>query len=175
MSCFQTACKATFSLMSLIHVGSKAGCRFEHPVFSEPIEKLTLLWKYLSDSGKQAVASELTTHNFSAETSPALERLPPRRHSVNSYASIAPDQAPSSVSSLSLFPFFFSPPSHSQSFMVEDNVEPNWLMRHRQSTGWHGQMSRALSRDAIGWQRENLGHWSQSLCSKDGAEPQRTM
>ncbi|XP_062255333.1 synaptic Ras GTPase activating protein 1b isoform X3 [Platichthys flesus] len=40
--------------------------------------------------------------------------------------------------------------SHSQSFMVEDNVEPNWLMRHRQSTGWHGQVSRALSRDAIG-------------------------
>ncbi|XP_050931977.1 synaptic Ras GTPase activating protein 1b isoform X5 [Lates calcarifer] len=40
-------------------------------------------------------------------------------------------------------------PSHSQSFM-EDNVEPNWLMHHRQSTGWHGQMSRALSRDAIG-------------------------
>ncbi|XP_026228493.1 synaptic Ras GTPase activating protein 1b isoform X5 [Anabas testudineus] len=40
-------------------------------------------------------------------------------------------------------------PSHSQSFM-EDNVEPNWLMHHRQSVGWHGQMSRALSRDAIG-------------------------
>ncbi|XP_054903210.1 synaptic Ras GTPase activating protein 1b isoform X4 [Poeciliopsis prolifica] len=40
-------------------------------------------------------------------------------------------------------------PSHSQSFM-EDNVEPNWLMHHRQSSGWHGQMSRALSRDAIG-------------------------
>ncbi|KAK7886433.1 hypothetical protein WMY93_026054 [Mugilogobius chulae] len=40
-------------------------------------------------------------------------------------------------------------PSHSHSFM-EDNVEPNWLMRHRQSVGWHGQMSRALSRDAIG-------------------------
>uniref|UniRef100_UPI0037E709F2 synaptic Ras GTPase activating protein 1b isoform X6 n=1 Tax=Semicossyphus pulcher TaxID=241346 RepID=UPI0037E709F2 len=39
--------------------------------------------------------------------------------------------------------------SHSHSFM-EDNVEPNWLMHHRQSTGWHGQMSRALSRDAIG-------------------------
>ncbi|XP_058502974.1 synaptic Ras GTPase activating protein 1b isoform X8 [Solea solea] len=39
--------------------------------------------------------------------------------------------------------------SHSQSFM-EDNVEPNWLMHHRQSTGWHGQVSRALSRDAIG-------------------------
>ncbi|XP_043971746.1 synaptic Ras GTPase activating protein 1b isoform X6 [Gambusia affinis] len=39
--------------------------------------------------------------------------------------------------------------SHSQSFM-EDNVEPNWLMHHRQSSGWHGQMSRALSRDAIG-------------------------
>ncbi|XP_076593036.1 synaptic Ras GTPase activating protein 1b isoform X6 [Chaetodon auriga] len=39
--------------------------------------------------------------------------------------------------------------SHSQSFM-EDNVEPNWLMHHRQSAGWHGQMSRALSRDAIG-------------------------
>ncbi|XP_035991347.1 synaptic Ras GTPase activating protein 1b isoform X5 [Fundulus heteroclitus] len=40
-------------------------------------------------------------------------------------------------------------PSHSQSFM-EDNVERNWLMHHRQSSGWHGQMSRALSRDAIG-------------------------
>ncbi|XP_038128359.1 synaptic Ras GTPase activating protein 1b isoform X2 [Cyprinodon tularosa] len=39
--------------------------------------------------------------------------------------------------------------SHSQSFM-EDNVEPNWVMHHRPSTGWHGQMSRALSRDAIG-------------------------
>ncbi|XP_032415061.1 synaptic Ras GTPase activating protein 1b isoform X6 [Xiphophorus hellerii] len=39
--------------------------------------------------------------------------------------------------------------SHSQSFM-EDNVEPNWLMHHRQSSGWHSQMSRALSRDAIG-------------------------
>ncbi|XP_036929924.1 synaptic Ras GTPase activating protein 1b isoform X7 [Acanthopagrus latus] len=39
--------------------------------------------------------------------------------------------------------------SHSQSF-IEDNVEPNWLMHHRQSTGWHSQMSRALSRDAIG-------------------------
>ncbi|XP_029694715.1 synaptic Ras GTPase activating protein 1b isoform X3 [Takifugu rubripes] len=39
--------------------------------------------------------------------------------------------------------------SHSQSFM-EDNVEPNWLMRHRQSIGWHGQMSRGLSHDAIG-------------------------
>ncbi|XP_070823551.1 synaptic Ras GTPase activating protein 1b isoform X6 [Chaetodon trifascialis] len=39
--------------------------------------------------------------------------------------------------------------SHSQSFM-EDNVEPSWLMHHRQSAGWHGQMSRALSRDAIG-------------------------
>ncbi|XP_071757069.1 synaptic Ras GTPase activating protein 1b [Centroberyx gerrardi] len=39
--------------------------------------------------------------------------------------------------------------SHSQSFM-EDNLEPNWLMHHGQSTGWHGQMSRALSRDAIG-------------------------
>ncbi|XP_005744104.1 synaptic Ras GTPase activating protein 1b isoform X4 [Pundamilia nyererei] len=39
--------------------------------------------------------------------------------------------------------------SHSQSF-IEDNVEPNWLMHHRQSAGWHGQMSRALSRDAIG-------------------------
>ncbi|XP_074539200.1 synaptic Ras GTPase activating protein 1b isoform X1 [Halichoeres trimaculatus] len=38
--------------------------------------------------------------------------------------------------------------SHSQSF-IEDNVEPNWLIHHRQS-GWHGQMSRALSRDAIG-------------------------
>uniref|UniRef100_A0A3Q4GAD4 Synaptic Ras GTPase activating protein 1b n=1 Tax=Neolamprologus brichardi TaxID=32507 RepID=A0A3Q4GAD4_NEOBR len=40
-------------------------------------------------------------------------------------------------------------PVHSQSF-IEDNVEPNWLMHHRQSAGWHGQMSRALSRDAIG-------------------------
>ncbi|XP_069571135.1 synaptic Ras GTPase activating protein 1b isoform X1 [Brachyistius frenatus] len=39
--------------------------------------------------------------------------------------------------------------SHSQSFM-EDNVGPNWLMHHRQSMGWHSQMSRALSRDAIG-------------------------
>nr|XP_033497090.1 synaptic Ras GTPase activating protein 1b isoform X7 [Epinephelus lanceolatus] len=39
--------------------------------------------------------------------------------------------------------------SHSHSFM-EDNVEPNWLMHHRQSAGWHSQMSRALSRDAIG-------------------------
>ncbi|XP_039661546.1 synaptic Ras GTPase activating protein 1b isoform X3 [Perca fluviatilis] len=39
--------------------------------------------------------------------------------------------------------------SHSQSFM-EDNVERNWLMHHRQSAGWHSQMSRALSRDAIG-------------------------
>ncbi|XP_077950705.1 synaptic Ras GTPase activating protein 1b isoform X3 [Gasterosteus aculeatus] len=39
--------------------------------------------------------------------------------------------------------------SHSQSFM-EDNVERNWLMHHRQSAGWRGQMSRALSRDAIG-------------------------
>ncbi|XP_041843563.1 synaptic Ras GTPase activating protein 1b isoform X4 [Melanotaenia boesemani] len=39
--------------------------------------------------------------------------------------------------------------SHSQSFM-EDSVEPNWLMHHRQSSGWHGHMSRALSRDAIG-------------------------
>ncbi|XP_065814332.1 synaptic Ras GTPase activating protein 1b isoform X4 [Labrus bergylta] len=39
--------------------------------------------------------------------------------------------------------------SHSQSF-IEDNVEPNWLMHHRHSAGWHGQMSRALSRDAIG-------------------------
>ncbi|KAM9309458.1 LOW QUALITY PROTEIN: synaptic Ras GTPase activating protein 1b [Pholidichthys leucotaenia] len=39
--------------------------------------------------------------------------------------------------------------SHSQSF-IEDNVEPSWLMHHRQSAGWHGQMSRALSRDAIG-------------------------
>lgn len=38
--------------------------------------------------------------------SPALERLPPCRYSANSYASIAPDQAPSPVSSLSLFPFF---------------------------------------------------------------------
>ncbi|XP_041649390.1 synaptic Ras GTPase activating protein 1b isoform X1 [Cheilinus undulatus] len=38
--------------------------------------------------------------------------------------------------------------SHSQSF-IEDHVEPNWLMHHRHS-GWHGQMSRALSRDAIG-------------------------
>ncbi|XP_037639674.1 synaptic Ras GTPase activating protein 1b isoform X1 [Sebastes umbrosus] len=39
--------------------------------------------------------------------------------------------------------------SHSHSFM-EDNVERNWLMHHRQSAGWHSQMSRALSRDAIG-------------------------
>ncbi|XP_054636690.1 synaptic Ras GTPase activating protein 1b isoform X2 [Dunckerocampus dactyliophorus] len=39
--------------------------------------------------------------------------------------------------------------SHSQSFM-EDSVEANWLMRQRHSTGWHSQMSRALSRDAIG-------------------------
>ncbi|XP_032373977.1 synaptic Ras GTPase activating protein 1b isoform X5 [Etheostoma spectabile] len=39
--------------------------------------------------------------------------------------------------------------SHSQSFM-EDNVERNWLMHHRQSAGWHSQMSRAFSRDAIG-------------------------
>ncbi|KAM3872957.1 synaptic Ras GTPase activating protein 1b isoform 1-T1 [Diretmus argenteus] len=39
--------------------------------------------------------------------------------------------------------------SHSQSFM-EDNLEPKWLMHRGQSTGWHGQMSRALSRDAIG-------------------------
>ncbi|XP_061573431.1 synaptic Ras GTPase activating protein 1b isoform X3 [Cololabis saira] len=39
--------------------------------------------------------------------------------------------------------------SHSQSFM-EDSVEPNWLMHHRQSSVWHGQVSRALSRDAIG-------------------------
>ncbi|KAI9532189.1 hypothetical protein NQZ68_034395 [Dissostichus eleginoides] len=39
--------------------------------------------------------------------------------------------------------------SHSQSFM-EDNVERKWLMHHRQSAGWHSQMSRALSRDAIG-------------------------
>lgn len=138
------------------------------------IEKLTLLWKYLSDSGKQAVASRLNTKNYRTEMSPALERLPPCRYSHSSYASIAPDQAPSPVSSLSLSPLFFLPPSHSQSFM-EDNVEPNWLMHHRQSTGWHGQMSRALSRDAIGWQRENLGRWSHSLCSKDGAEPQRTM
>lgn len=39
--------------------------------------------------------------------SPALERLPPcSRYSVSSYASIAPDQAPSPVSSLSLSPFF---------------------------------------------------------------------
>lgn len=58
---------------------------------------------------------------------------------------------------------------------MEDNVEPNWLMHHRQSSGWHGQMSRALSRDAIGWQRENLGYWPHFLCSKDGAEPLRTM
>ncbi|KAM4580913.1 synaptic Ras GTPase activating protein 1b isoform 4-T4 [Odontesthes bonariensis] len=40
-------------------------------------------------------------------------------------------------------------PSHSQSFM-EDNVERNWLMHQRQSSGWHGHVSRALSRDAIG-------------------------
>ncbi|XP_051920904.1 synaptic Ras GTPase activating protein 1b isoform X2 [Hippocampus zosterae] len=40
--------------------------------------------------------------------------------------------------------------SHSQSFM-EDSVEANWLMRQqRHAAGWHGQMSRALSRDAIG-------------------------
>ncbi|XP_061676523.1 LOW QUALITY PROTEIN: synaptic Ras GTPase activating protein 1b [Syngnathoides biaculeatus] len=40
--------------------------------------------------------------------------------------------------------------SHSQSFM-EDSAEANWLMRHqRHAAGWHGQMSRALSRDAIG-------------------------
>ncbi|XP_037310547.2 synaptic Ras GTPase activating protein 1b isoform X1 [Pungitius pungitius] len=39
--------------------------------------------------------------------------------------------------------------SHSQSF-VEDNVERSWLMHHRQSAGWRGQMSRAFSRDAIG-------------------------
>uniref|UniRef100_A0A8C5EDZ0 Ras/Rap GTPase-activating protein SynGAP-like n=1 Tax=Gouania willdenowi TaxID=441366 RepID=A0A8C5EDZ0_GOUWI len=40
--------------------------------------------------------------------------------------------------------------SHSRSFM-EDSVEANWLMHHhRQSAGWHGQMSRAMSRDAIG-------------------------
>ncbi|XP_033957937.1 synaptic Ras GTPase activating protein 1b isoform X6 [Pseudochaenichthys georgianus] len=39
--------------------------------------------------------------------------------------------------------------SHSQSF-IEDNVERKWLMHHRQSAGWHSQMSRALSRDAIG-------------------------
>lgn len=137
------------------------------------IEKLTLLWKYLSDSGKQAVASELNTQTTEKRPVQLWKGLPPCRFSVSSYALIAPDQAPSPVSSLSLSPFF-SPHSHSQSFM-EDNVEPNWLMHHRQSVGWHGQMSRALSRDAIGWQRENLGHWSHSLCSKDGAEPQRTM
>ncbi|XP_053700110.1 synaptic Ras GTPase activating protein 1b isoform X8 [Synchiropus splendidus] len=39
--------------------------------------------------------------------------------------------------------------SHSQSF-IEDSVEPKWLMHRRQSAGWHAQMSRALSRDAIG-------------------------
>ncbi|XP_030226523.1 synaptic Ras GTPase activating protein 1b isoform X5 [Gadus morhua] len=38
--------------------------------------------------------------------------------------------------------------SHSQSF-VEDILEPNWLGRVK-SKGWHSQMSRALSRDAIG-------------------------
>uniref|UniRef100_A0A672G9L1 Synaptic Ras GTPase activating protein 1 n=1 Tax=Salarias fasciatus TaxID=181472 RepID=A0A672G9L1_SALFA len=42
------------------------------------------------------------------------------------------------------------PRVHSRSFM-EDSVDPSWLMhRHRLSSGWHGQMSRALSRDAIG-------------------------
>ncbi|XP_061885189.1 synaptic Ras GTPase activating protein 1b isoform X8 [Entelurus aequoreus] len=40
-------------------------------------------------------------------------------------------------------------PSHAHSVM-EDSVEANWLMRQRHSTGWHSQMSRALSRDAIG-------------------------
>lgn len=65
-------------------------------------------------------------------------------------------------------------PSHSHSFM-ENNVEPSWLMRHRQSVGWHGQMSRALSRDAIGWQRENLGLRSHKVCTKACAAPQRTM
>ncbi|KAM6967906.1 synaptic Ras GTPase activating protein 1b isoform 17-T17 [Aplochiton taeniatus] len=39
--------------------------------------------------------------------------------------------------------------SHSHSF-VEDNLEPKWLMHHGQPTAWPGQMSRALSRDAIG-------------------------
>ncbi|XP_061885192.1 synaptic Ras GTPase activating protein 1b isoform X11 [Entelurus aequoreus] len=39
--------------------------------------------------------------------------------------------------------------SHAHSVM-EDSVEANWLMRQRHSTGWHSQMSRALSRDAIG-------------------------
>ncbi|XP_077430777.1 synaptic Ras GTPase activating protein 1b isoform X1 [Vanacampus margaritifer] len=41
--------------------------------------------------------------------------------------------------------------SHSQSFM-EDSVEANWLMRQQQrhAAGWHNQMSRALSRDAVG-------------------------
>ncbi|XP_037129027.1 synaptic Ras GTPase activating protein 1b isoform X2 [Syngnathus acus] len=40
--------------------------------------------------------------------------------------------------------------SHSQSLM-EDSVEASWLMRQRRhATGWHSQMSRALSRDAVG-------------------------
>lgn len=68
------------------------------------IDKLTLLWKYLSDSGKQAVASELNTKTNSERDESSF-----RRDSVNSYASIAPDQAPSSVSSLSLSPSSSSP------------------------------------------------------------------
>ncbi|XP_049587371.1 synaptic Ras GTPase activating protein 1b isoform X2 [Syngnathus scovelli] len=40
--------------------------------------------------------------------------------------------------------------SHSQSLM-EDSVEASWLMRQRRhATGWHSQMSRAFSRDAVG-------------------------
>ncbi|XP_062321393.1 synaptic Ras GTPase activating protein 1b isoform X3 [Osmerus eperlanus] len=43
------------------------------------------------------------------------------------------------------------PRMHSQSrSFVEDNLEPNWLMHHGQSSAWPGHISRALSRDAIG-------------------------
>lgn len=85
-------------------------CHFQRDVRWVVIEKLTLLWKYLSDSGKQAVASELNTKPIDKWSVQLWKELPPRRYSVSSYASIAPDQAPSPVSSLSLsVSLFFLP------------------------------------------------------------------
>lgn len=167
-----------------MNVGFKAGCyRREHQCLSRDvrwwsaIEKLTLLWKntsvtqvnkQLPQSWTQKTKQKKTIEKRWVQLWKDCHPLLGLYASNSTWSSTLPR-----FFSLSVSPFF-SPLSHSQSFM-EDNVEPNWLMHHRQSTGWHGQMSRALSRDAIGWQRENLGHWSHSLGLKDGAEPQRTM
>lgn len=70
---------------------------------------------------------------------------------------------------LSLSPFSPSSQSHS---MMEDNLEPDWLMQPGRYSGWPGLNSRALSHDALGWQKEKLRPFLNSVFIMEASVPQ---